>query len=257
MAASNFEKVLGIDIGGTSIKSAVVDTVSGKLVSERVIRPTPVPSDPHAVFRTIHDVIDALNWSGPIGCGFPAVVLNGKTLTAANVDEGWIGFEALHALEAINRHPGSIINDADAAGLAEMAFGVGQAHNHAKGGVVLMITLGTGIGSAVFVNGQLHPNTEFGHIEMDGVPAEDRAATVVREKENLSWEVWGKRVNQYLQTLEKLIWPDVIIIGGGVSAACEKFFPYLDLHARVKAAEMRNDAGIVGAALGLKLFGRQ
>lgn len=256
MVAAKNETVLGIDIGGTSIKSAVVDVNSGRLMSERVIRPTPVPSHPKAVFETIDEILKVLDWHGAIGCGFPAVVENGVTMTAANVDEDWIGFDALTALEAINPEPGAIINDADAAGLAEMAFGIGQPYNHADGGVVLMITLGTGIGSAIFVNGQLHRNTELGHIELDGIAAEDRAATIVREKEQLTWEVWGKRVNRYLQMLEKLLWPDVIIIGGGVSAACDQFFPYLDLHAKVRAAEMRNDAGIVGAALGLKICGR-
>lgn len=253
-ASSNPEKALGIDIGGTGIKYAVVDMNDGKLLTKSVKIATPRPATPKAILPVISGIIDNLKWNGPIGCGFPAVVKNGVTKSAANIAKDWIGFDALSALSKLTPHPVNIINDADAAGLAEMRFGAGKDYNHPGGGVVMMITLGTGIGTALFVNGILLPNAELGHIEIDGVDAEKNAATVIREQNNLSWEEWGERVNKYLQTVEFLLSPDAFIIGGGVSESHEKFFRYLHLDAKLFPAKMANDAGIVGAALGVNLL---
>lgn len=256
IASSKLKKVLGIDIGGTGIKHAVVDMNNGKLLTRPEKIATPKPATPKAIFDVISGIIDNLEWDGPIGCGFPAVVKKGVAKSAAHVAKEWIGFDALKALSELvsQSHPVNIINDADAAGLAEMRFGAGKDYNHPEGGVVMMITLGTGIGTALFVDGFLVPNTELGHIEIDGVEAEKNAATVIREQNGWSWEEWGGRVNKYLQTIEFLFSPDVFIIGGGVSESYEKFFPYLHLDAKFFPAKMANDAGIVGAALGVNLL---
>lgn len=248
-----FPSVLGIDIGGTGIKSAPVNIATGELLDEVYVIPTPQPALPEAVFGVLRKMLKKFSWKGPVGCGFPAVVKNGVTLSAANVAQHWIGYNALAGLRYLTDQPASIINDADAAALAEIRFGVGKALGCDRQGVVLMVTLGTGIGTAMFVNGILIPNTELGHIEMNGIDAEDQAATVIMEKEGLSWQEWAKRVNQYLQKIEYLMSPDVIIIGGGVSESAEKFFPYLNVQAQLAAAKMGNDAGIVGAALGIEL----
>lgn len=246
----NFEEVLGIDIGGTGIKIAPVNLRGGRLIQESVRVGTPQPAEPRAILKLLQQVLMKLNWRGPIGCGFPGVVKNGRILTAENLSPKCIGFDLQDGIEAISGHPVVVINDADAAGLAEMKFGAGREFNRPAGGVVMLFTLGTGIGSALFVNGQLVPNTEFGHMEMDGKDAEDWAATVVREKENLSWDTWGMRVNRFLQRMERLFSPDLIIVGGGVSENPEKFFPYLRVRAKLVPAQMANDAGIIGAALG-------
>jgi len=240
-------KILGIDIGGTSIKVAVVDSVQGALLTQKRIIAT--PKTVTAVLEAIKQLIDAFAWQGSIGCGFPGVVKNGVIHTAANLNQGWIGVDLVKDLSQLTSGAVSVINDADAAGLAEMNFGIGKARNRHGGGVVILFTLGTGIGSAMFVDGHLVPNSEFGHIEMNGIDAEKLAATVVRERENLSWQDWGRRVNQYLNYMEKIFSPDCIIIGGGVSESPEKFFPYLRLRNKVLAAQMGNDAGIIGAAL--------
>ncbi len=257
MAEINEIIVLGVDVGGTGIKSALVNLENGELVSERIAIETPKPASPNGIFDVMSTVCEQLNWKGPIGCGFPAVVKNGVTLTAANVSPEWIGFDALQVLRKMTPGKVGIVNDADAAGLAEMRFGAGKPYYREGGGTVLMITLGTGIGSGLFVEGHLHPNTELGHIEIDGYDAEDRAATVVREKERLSWPEWGARVNRYFQTLEFLLNPDVFIVGGGVSAASEKFFPYIHVKTRLLAAQLHNDAGIIGAALAVGWCDRQ
>lgn len=242
-------KVLGIDIGGTAIKAAPVDIEKGNLLAKIIKISTPQPSTPDAVFQNIERIIKEFSWQGAIGCGFPGIVKKGVVLSAANVDKKWINFEAAAILKKLTGVSVNFINDADAASLAEMNFGAGRPYNHEGGGVVLMITLGTGIGSGLFVNGHLVPNTEFGHIEIGGVVAEKQAATVVKEREGLSWEAWSERVNCYLQKMEFLLSPDVFIIGGGVSESSEKFFHYLKVNARLVPAEMKNDAGIVGAAL--------
>jgi polyphosphate glucokinase len=238
-------EILGIDVGGTGIKGAVVDIESGGLLTDRLRLPTPRPSTPEAVVGTIGEIVTHFNWQGRLGCGFPSAVKRGVVLTAANISKTWLGVNAEELIRQATGCEVVIINDADAAGLAEMRFGAGRDQD----GLVFVVTLGTGIGTAFFVNGQLVPNTEFGHIEIRAKEAEDRAAAIVREKKKLSWKRWASRVDEYLNAMERLTWPDLIIVGGGVSKKHEKFFPYLTVQAKVLPAEMRNEAGIVGAAL--------
>ena len=244
--------ILGIDIGGTHIKASVVDIDSGRLTGKHLFVPTPQPSTPAAMLGIINQTISDLNWRGKIGSGFPGVIKKGTVFTAANLSKEWIGVNLENEIRKFTEGNVAVINDADAAGLAEMKFGAGVEYNRQDGGIVLMVTLGTGIGSALFVDGALVRNTEFGHIEIDGVDAETRAATVHREREGLSWQDWGARVNKYLQTMEKLLSPDVFIIGGGVSESSEKFFPFIDVKAKMVPAQMGNNAGIVGAAIAAK-----
>ncbi|GIH28456.1 polyphosphate glucokinase [Acrocarpospora phusangensis] len=233
--------VLGIDIGGSGIKGAPVDTKTGELVEERHRIPTPQPSTPDAVADVVQKIVKHFSWTGPIGLTFPGVVVNGEIRTAANVDSSWIGVEG-RALFGKNTH---LLNDADAAGIAEMTFGAGQGHQ----GVVLMLTFGTGIGSALFTGGKLVPNTEFGHIEIRGKEAERRASAQVREDKNLGWGDWADRVEEYLVEMERLLSPNLIILGGGVSKKAEKFLPDLKIKTPIIPAMLLNEAGIVGAAL--------
>lgn len=242
--------VLGIDIGGTGIKAAPVDTDKGVLLEERYRIETPHPATPKKMLAAIHGVIDHWKWEGSIGCGFPGVMKEGEVYTASNLSKKWIGVNIRDEIEKLHNCKAVVINDADAAGLAEMKFGAGKDRNNPGGGVVLMVTLGTGIGTALFIDGLLVRNTEFGHIEMDGVDAETRASALQREVHKLSWKKWGKRVNKYLSMMERYLSPELFIIGGGVSAKSEKFFHYFKVRADVVHAEMLNDAGIVGAALG-------
>ncbi len=237
--------VLGIDVGGTGTKGAVVDTGSGELLTERHRLLTPKPAMPNKVIKTISEIVEHFSWQGPLGCGFPAAVRHGVACTAANISEKWIGYNVEEGLEQATHCEATVINDADAAGLAEMHFGAGRDHE----GVVLLITVGTGIGTALFVAGRLVPNLELGHIEIRGQDAETRAAEIVRKREKLSWKKWGKHLDEYLNTMERLVWPDLIIIGGGASKKHEKFFPFLTVQTPVVPAEMLNEAGIVGAAL--------
>lgn len=239
-------EVLGIDIGGSGVKGAIVDVKTGELLTNRYRIPTPHPATPEAVLKTVEEIIEHFEWHGLMGVGYPGVVKGGKTRTAANVHERWINFPVEMELERFTGQRVRVINDADAAGLAEMRFGAGRDRD----GVVVMITLGTGIGVAMFTDGHLVPNLELGHIELDGEDAEHHAADSAREREDLSWKKWGKRVDRYLYTLEKLLWPDLFIIGGGVSKDWNKFAPYLEkVNVEIVPAEMRNQAGIVGAAL--------
>lgn len=244
--------ILGIDIGGTHLKASVADIDSGRLTGKDLFVPTPRPSTPDAMLLIIKQMISDLNWRGQVGSGFPGVIKKGTVFTAANLSKEWIGVNLENEIRKFTEGNVAVINDADAAGLAEMKFGAGIEYNRLDGGVVLMVTLGTGIGTALFADGTLVRNTEFGHIEIDGVDAETRAATVHREREGLSWEDWGGRVNKYLQTMEKLLSPDVFIIGGGVSESSEKFFPFIEVRAKMVPAQMGNHAGIVGAALATK-----
>lgn len=238
-------KVFGIDIGGSGIKGAPVDTASGKLTTERVKIKTPRPATPEAIVETAVEVVRQSGWSGPVGCGFPAVVKDGVVKTAANIDKAAIGFDMRETLEGKLDAPVSVVNDADAAGLAEMRWGAGRDQN----GVVLMLTLGTGIGTSLFVGGRLVPNTEFGHIEIRGKDAEHRAAESARKREDLSWKEYAQRLDEYIHRIEDLLWPDLIVIGGGISKKSEKFFPHLTTRTPLVPAEMHNDAGIAGAAL--------
>ncbi|HET9667361.1 MAG TPA: ROK family protein [Desertimonas sp.] len=236
---------LGIDIGGTGIKGAPVDLEKGELTTERFRLLTPKPATPEAVAKTVAEVVKHFGYEGRVGCTFPAVVKHGVVHTASNVDKSWIGTDARAAFEEATGCTFSITNDADCAGVAEMQFGAGAG----RMGVVIVATLGTGIGTAVFHDGKLLPNTELGHIEIRGKDAEDRAADSVREAKKLDWKQWAKRVDEYLDQLERLMWPDLVIIGGGVSKKGEKFIPLLTPRCEIVAAKLLNEAGIVGAAL--------
>jgi polyphosphate glucokinase len=238
--------ILGIDIGGTGIKGAPVNVETGELLAERLRIATPQPARPNAVADVVEQIAKHFSHRGPTGITFPAVVKKGVVYTAANVDESWIGANAGELFVSHVGGPVAVVNDADAAGIAEMRFGAGRGRN----GVVIMVTLGTGIGSAVFLDGRLLPNTEFGHMRIRGKDAEKRASEKVREDKRLSWKRWAKRVNEFLAEMEKLFSPDLFIIGGGISKESEKFLPFLTTKTEVLIvpAQMRNDAGIIGAA---------
>lgn len=238
-------EILGIDVGGSGIKGAIVETKTGELVTERYRIPTPKPATPSAVIKTIEAIIEHFDWHNAVGCGFPAAVKDEIVKTASNIDNSWIGVNASAQIEKKTGCPTHLVNDVDAAGYAEVEYGAGKD----RYGTILMVAFGTGIGSAVFHNQQLVPNTELGHIPMHGMAAEDYAANSIREKNDLSWEEWGGRVNEYLKLVEFLFWPDIIIIGGGVSKNFSDFKAYLDLDTDLVPAESRNHAGIIGAAL--------
>ena len=235
----------GIDIGGTGIKGALVDLEQGVLAGERVRIPTPQPATVPAVLDTVAAVVEQAGWSGPIGCTFPGVVRHGVVGSAANVDDSWIGTDLAAQLGARLGHPATVLNDADAAGIAEMRFGAGRD----VPGVVLIATLGTGIGTALFVDGRLVPNTELGHLELDGYDAEKRAASSVKTNEGLSYKAWSKRLQRYFSHVEMLLSPDLIIVGGGISKKSEKFLPRLELQAPIGPAQLLNQSGIVGAGV--------
>jgi len=240
-------QALGIDFGASGIKGAPVDTATGRLLAPRYREDTPEPATPRAVARAVARVARHFAWRGPIGCGVPAVVRDGIVRTAANVQRAWIGTDARSLFSQATGQRVAVINDADAAGYAEMTFGAGRG----RAGLVVLVTLGTGIGTALFINGHLVPNTELGHLELDGDEAEARASARARKRENLSWKKWARRVDAYLQRLQSYFWPDLIIVGGGVSRQAERFLPRLKVARTVEvvAAQLQNDAGIVGAAL--------
>jgi polyphosphate glucokinase len=239
-------EVLGIDIGGSGIKGAPVDVTRGVLAQERFRIPTPEPSTPDAVGDVVAEIVRHFAWKGAVGCTFPAIVQHGVTHSAANVDQGWMHFNAEPFLRKKTGCPLRLINDADAAGLAEMAFGA------AKGapGVVLVLTFGTGIGSALLMDGKLVPNLELGHLEIRGKDAEKRASDLARAQKDLSWRQWAERVNEFLARLELYFSPDLFVIGGGVSKNYAKFSPFLQAErARIVPAQLLNQAGIVGSAM--------
>ncbi len=238
-------QVLGIDIGGSGIKGAPINTTTGEALAERFRIKTPNPAVPEAMIEAIGQIAEHFDWKNPIGCGFPGVVKNGVVHTAANLEKSWVGKNAAAMIEARTGCKTALVNDADAAGMAEVTFGAGRNHS----GLVFMITIGTGIGTAMFINGQLVPNTELGHVYLkNGKEGEHYASEKVKKDGDLKWDDWGKRVNEYLQELDKLFWPDLFIIGGGISKKIDKFLPYLKLRAEIRPAQMRNMAGIVGAA---------
>jgi polyphosphate glucokinase len=237
--------VLGIDIGGTGMKGALVDPETGMLTSERYRVPTPHPAVPAAVGQVVADLVRHFSWKGSVGCTFPGVVKDGVVHSAANVDPSWIGTDAQLLFHRIAGCPVVLLNDAGAAGVAEMAFGAGKGQR----GTVIMVTLGTGIGTAVFFNGILLPNTELGHIEIRGKDAEERASDRARIANDWKWSKWAKHVDEYLGRLEALFSPDLFILGGGVSQKSEHFLPLLHRKARIVPAQLLNEAGIVGAAL--------
>ena len=239
-------QILGIDIGGTGIKWGLVETSTGALIGEKQRIDTPKPATPEAIGAALQEIIAKHAWTGPIGIGLPAAVVHGITRTAANIDKSFIGLPVVDYFASLADGPLFVANDADVAGLAEMRFGAGQGQR----GVVLIVTIGTGLGTALFCDGRLTPNTELGHILLDnGQEAERYASEAVRITQNLKWKTWGPRINHTLCTLEQLLWPDLIILGGGVSKKLEKFAPYLSTQAPVVAADFLNQAGIVGAAL--------
>jgi len=236
---------MGIDVGGSGIKGAVVDTASGELLTERFRIATPSPSTPKAVAKAAARLVAKAQWAGPLGCTIPGVVRRGVVHTAANIAPSWVGTDAAALLHQATGLPSIVLNDADAAGVAEMRAGAGRG----RAGVVLLLTFGTGIGSALFVDGLLVPNTELGHLQMWGGSAELKAAAQAKTREDLSWAKWARRVDKYLAYVERLFSPDLLIVGGGVSRDYHKWVPLLHPRAETVPARFRNNAGIVGAAL--------
>jgi polyphosphate glucokinase len=239
------ETGVGVDIGGTGIKGAPVHVGTGELVRQRVRLLTPAPATPAAVAEVLAAVVDQIGVAGPLGVTMPSVVTGGVVRTAANIDRSWLGTNAAELFGRVTGRQVAVVNDADAAGTAEVRFGAGAGHT----GVVAVITLGTGIGSALFVNGALVPNTELGHLHLHHGDAEDWAADSARERDDLSWRDYAQRLEQYLDLLHRLLWPDLIIVGGGVSKKADKFLPYLRVDTEVVPARLQNNAGIVGAAM--------
>jgi polyphosphate glucokinase len=239
-------KAIGIDIGGTGIKGALVNTKKGQLVSERIRFDTPDGATPEEVIAKVAEIVDQLDSDKdtPIGICFPAIIKDGVTLSAANVSKDWVGVKAEKLFsKALNRKV-VLLNDADAAGVAEIKYGAGQERK----GLVLMVTLGTGIGTALFMNGKLIPNSELGHLEIDGVDYESMASFSAKERENLSFADWAKRLTKYFNMLDRLLSPDLIIVGGGVSKQHEEFLPLIETNIKMVPAESKNNAGIIGAA---------
>jgi polyphosphate glucokinase len=240
-------RAFGIDIGGSGIKAAIVDTTTGTLVTQRVRIPTPKPSTPKAVAEVVAKLLTDAEWHGPVGATFPAVIQHGVARSAANVDKSWINtdVDAVFTEAAPSATDVFVLNDADAAGLAEARFGAAKDVR----GVVIMLTFGTGIGSALLMDGILVPNTELGHLELDGYDAEKRAAASVKDDKELSYKEWAKRVDRYMNHVQRLFTPDLFVVGGGVSKAAAKWLPLLHLDTPVKPADLLNEAGIVGAAM--------
>lgn len=236
----------GIDVGGSGVKGGIVDLDTGLLIGERFKLPTPQPATPDAVAKTIAAVVHEFGWTGPLGVTYPGVVVEGVVRTAANVDKAWIGTNAAEVISgALDGQQVAVLNDADAAGVAEERFGAGKNNS----GVIVLLTFGTGIGSAVIHNGVLLPNTEFGHLEVGGMEAEHRAASSVKEKNDWSYKRWAPEVTRVLEAVENAIWPDLFIAGGGISRRADKWIPLLTNRTPVVAAALLNTAGIVGAAL--------
>jgi polyphosphate glucokinase len=236
---------LGVDIGGTGIKGAPVNLGTGALTTERLRLLTPSPATPPAVAEVLVQLLDQIGVPGPVGLTLPSVVRSGVVCTAANIDPGWIGQDAVALFGKATGRSVGVVNDADAAGLAEVRFGAGAG----RSGVIVLVTLGTGIGSALFVDGTLVPNTELGHLHLHHGEAEDWAADSARERDDLSWDQYAHRLQDYLRLVQRLFWPDLIIIGGGISKKAEKFLPHIDADTEVVPASLQNDAGIVGAAM--------
>jgi len=238
-------KILGIDIGGSGVKGAIVDTKKGELISDRFRVPTPQPSTPGAVADVIKEITEHFKWEGPVGIGYPGVIQHGIARTAHNVDDSWIDQDLNRLFSETTGCKVHVVNDADAAGMAEMKFGEGKGFK----GVVILVTVGTGLGTVMFTDGKLVPNLELGHIILKGDDAELYASDAARKEQELEWTEWAGRFNEYLKRLEALVWPDKIIIGGGISKKEDKFLPYLTTKAPVVPAKLLNEAGIIGAAL--------
>ena len=236
----------GIDVGGSGIKGGIVDLDTGALIGDRIKLLTPRPATPSAVAKTIAEVVNGFGWTGPLGVTYPGVVTHSVVQTAANVDKAWIGTNARDVISSeLNGQDVTVLNDADAAGLAEERYGAGKGNS----GLVVLLTFGTGIGSAVIHNGTLIPNTEFGHLEVGGKEAERRAASSVKDRNNWSYEKWAAQVTRVLVAIENVMWPDLFIAGGGISRKADKWLPLLENRTPMVAAALQNTAGIVGAAM--------
>ena len=244
-------KALGIDVGGTGVKAALVDLATGELVSSRVRLKTPIPATPDAVADTVRQVVETVGAESelpadlPVGCGLPGVVKLGRLLTASNIDKSWLDVQVEELMSKAIGRPVHALNDADAAGVAEMALGAGRG----RSGTVLLLTIGTGIGSALFIDGVLVPNTELGHLEMNGKIAEVQVSGAARDRRGLKWKDWAAEFNDYLARVELYLWPDLILLSGGVSKAMEKYAHLLHSRAPIEPAHFLNTAGIIGAAL--------
>jgi polyphosphate glucokinase len=239
-------EILGVDIGGSGIKGAPVDVEKGEFTQDRLRLATPEGAPPQEVARVVAEIVAHFGWEGPVGVTFPGVVTGGVVRTAVNLGDAWIDLAARDLFAEASGVPVTLLNDADAAGIAEMTFGVGRD----RPGTVLMLTLGTGVGTALFLDGRLVPNTELGHIEIRGRDAERRASANAREVHDWSWHDWAKRLAEYMRRIEALLWPSLIIVGGGVSKKADRFLPLLeDVRTPVVPAELHNDAGIIGAAM--------
>lgn len=236
--------VLGIDVGGSGIKGAPVNIETGELLQERHRIPTPQPATPEAVANTIKELVEYFGWNGKVGVGFPAAVQNGVVKTASNIDESWIGVQINTYLSEKTGCDVTVANDADVAGFAEMKFGGGKGQR----GTVILLTIGTGVGSVLFLDGKLLPNTELGHLYFNGSTIEEYAADSVRKNEDLGWKKWGKRFNKVLKHFEQMFYPELIIVGGGVSKKMEKFEEFIDIDTKLMPAQLLNEAGIIGAA---------
>lgn len=245
-------KILGIDIGGSGVKGAIVDTKKGKLITERYRIPTPQPATPEAVAKVMKKITKHFNWKGPVGAGFPGVIQQGFARTAANVDDSWIDQDLNKLFSKATGCKVHVVNDADAAGMAEVKFGAGKG----KMGSLLLVTVGTGLGTVIFSDGQLVPNLEMGHIILHGDDAELYATDAARKRLGLDWDTWAGRFNEYLLRMEELVWPDLIIIGGGASKKGDRFFHHLTTKAKVVPATLKNEAGIVGAAMVSKYYNK-
>lgn len=250
-SAADGRLAFGVDVGGSGVKAAIVDVDSGEMRSERLRVPTPLPSTPDRVSASIVRLVRRLAKAtpvpddAPVGVGLPGVAIDGRLKTAANIDAAWVDYPIAEKLSKALKRRVEIVNDADAAGIAEMRFGVGAG----KRGTVIFLTLGTGVGSGVFVNGTLVPNTEFGQMEIRGRAAERRSASAARTRRGLSWKAWAQDLDEHLQRIEDLMWPSLFILGGGVSKNADKFVPKLTVRTPVVPAQLRNDAGIIGAAI--------
>ena len=239
-------RAFGVDVGGSGIKGGIVDLDTGALIGDRIKLLTPQPATPSAVAKTIAEVVNGFGWTGPLGVTYPGVVTHGVVRTAANVDKAWIGTNAREVISSeLNGQDVAVLNDADAAGLAEERYGAGKGNS----GMVVLLTFGTGIGSAVIHNGTLIPNTELGHLEVGGKEAEHRAASSVKDRNDWTYEKWAKEVTRVLVAIENVMWPDLFIAGGGISRKADKWLPLLENRTPVVAAALQNTAGIVGAAM--------
>jgi polyphosphate glucokinase len=237
--------VVGVDIGGTGIKAAPVDIATGELAAERIRLPTPSPATPQAVAAAVDGVLKEIGVAGPVGVAVPAVVRGGIVETASHIDTAWIGVDAADFFSRVTGRPTAALNDADAAGVAEVRFGAGRG----QVGVVAVITLGTGIGSALFTDGTLVPNSELGHLPLHHGRAEEWAAESARQRDHVSWEKYARRLQAYLELVQGVLWPQLFIIGGGISNVSHEFLPLIELRTPIVPAQLRNRAGIIGAAM--------